>query len=181
MSFFNQQRSNIYLILATIIFVVGISPHTLAQNESQTVNIPSIWIQAGPSATTLGLGFSAGLNARIQGHYFALKTNSTELSQWEETWDVSLLYGRHAQIRRLQFYAGTGFSVLGGTSYSSLFETTQQESFGPVIGFPLEGSVFWHPIRLVGFGVNVFANVNTEQPFGGIGINFRIGHFNTAE
>lgn len=181
MSFFNQKLSNIYIILATLTFVAGFSTHILAQNESQANQFPSIFVQAGPSVTTLGLGFSGGINAQVQGHYFALKTNSTEFSQWEETWDVSLIYGRHAHVRSLQFYAGTGFSVLGGTSYSSLIETSKQESFGPVIGFPLEGSVFWNPIRVAGIGLSAFANVNTEQPFGGIGLNIRIGHFNAAE
>jgi hypothetical protein len=163
-----------------MILSTGVSSFTFAQSDSLSAKTPSIWIQAGPTITTLGLGYNGSINAQIQDHYFALKTNSTELSIWEETWDISLIYGRHAQINQFNFYAGTGFSVLGGTSYTSLFETSTQEDFSPVMGFPLEGSVYWHPMRSVGIGLNAFANVNTVQPFGGVGITLRAGYFNST-
>lgn len=180
MKFLIQQLQSIFIILVFAVFWAGSSAITYAQENPPTSKTPSIWMQVSPSITTLGLGFNAGIKAQIRNHYFALTTNSTELSYWNETWDISIIYGRHAQIHPFKFYIGTGVSVLGGTSYTSLFETSKHESFGPVIGFPLEGSVFWHPIPVAGLGLTTFANVNTEQPFAGIGITLRAGHFNAS-
>lgn len=172
-------RSNTsFTVLSLILLSIIFSSTAKAQESDVVSSTPSLWVEAGPSITTLGLGYSGGLNAQIRGHYFAVKSNSTDLSYWDETWDVSFIYGRFAERNNFKFYAGTGVSVLGGTSYSSLFETDKSEEINPVIGFPLIASAYWHPVQFVDIGLHAFANVNTEQPFGGLGITLRAGYFN---
>lgn len=175
--FYRNHQHFLFSFLLLLFSLSFFQPPVFAQEDERAAR-PSFWVQAGPALTTLGIGFSTGFNAQVRDHYFALKTNSTEVSNWNETWDVSFIYGRHAQINNMSFCAGSGISVLGGTSYNSLFETDAWTKIDPVIGLPLEASFFWHPVNFLGVGMNAFANVNTEQPFGGIGVTLGIGRFN---
>lgn len=111
-------------------------------------------------------------------HVFSLRTASTSLQLGTETWDVALLYGRSMEYKTFYLSAAVGASVIGGKSYSRLFkrqdETTMETN---TLGFPLEGQVSWEPVNFVALGVYSFVNVNTEQPFGGIGLSIRLGNF----
>jgi hypothetical protein len=44
-----------------------------------------------------------------------------------------------------------------------------------MIGFPLEGTITWSAARVLALGVRGFANVNTGQPFGGLGMTVQVG------
>jgi hypothetical protein len=88
---------------------------------------------------------------------------------------VGLLYGRAVTLGRIRLRGGTGVAVTGGRSYDRLFGGGDGTPFGPVIGFPLEGHVGWVPTAFAAVGIHAFADVNTEHPFGGIGVYLRLG------
>lgn len=135
------------------------------------------WIQAGNSVTTLGPGINGGITFDFNNHVLSLRTVSTDMNYGTETWDVALLYGRSMTYQSLYFSAGVGASVIGGKSYSRLFGSENSTKIETTMGFPLEGRVSWEPTGFVALGVYSFANVNTEQPFGGIGLSIRLGNF----
>jgi hypothetical protein len=86
-----------------------------------------------------------------------------------------VLYGRATTTEHLFLSAGTGVSVVGGTGYPRLFGGGRGTAFDPMIGFPLEGQVAWTPTGAVSLGLYAFANVNTAQPLGGLGLTLRLG------
>lgn len=133
-------------------------------------------VHAGPSLTTLGVGASGGLSVESNRHVFSLRAASTDPAFGGETWDVALLYGRAFFVRTFVLSGGTGVAVVGGTRYGHLFGRGAGSKLEPIIGFPLEGRLSWVPMGFVAVEVYGFANVNTGQPFGGLGVGVRIGN-----
>ncbi|MDZ7694850.1 MAG: hypothetical protein U5K69_27655 [Balneolaceae bacterium] len=121
------------------------------------------------------MGVFGGITLDHQRHLFSLRTTSTDPVFGEETWDVAFLYGRGTYIRSFYLSAGIGTSVIGGTRYSQLFGGDRGEQMQMMIGFPLEGQISWQPLRFLAVDLYSFANINTEQPFGGVGLGLRIG------
>lgn len=134
-----------------------------------------VWLQSGPTLTTLGPGVHAIVGVAFDRHVLALRGASTDFTPDGETWDVGLLYGRTLTMGRLHLWGGTGVAVVGGTRYRRLFGGDDGEPFDPIIGFPLEANVAWLPTAVLAVGLHAFADVNTEHPFGGIGVHVRVG------
>ena len=135
----------------------------------------NVWGHGGPAVTTLGLGLSGGLAVEFDQHVLSLRGVSTDRSPGAETWEAAVLYGRATTTEHLFLSAGTGVSVVGGTGYPRLFGGGRGKAFDPMIGFPLEGQVAWTPTGAVSLGLYAFANVNTAQPLGGLGLTLRLG------
>jgi hypothetical protein len=133
------------------------------------------WVHAGPSFTTLGTGLQAELTVDYNHHIFSVSTASTDFDFGTETWDVALIYGQSMNYRSFYLSAGTGVAVIGGEGYSDLFGRGTKTSIETTIGFPLRGQISWQPMPFLALGINSFVNVNTEQPFGGIGVSVRMG------
>ncbi|MFH5884220.1 hypothetical protein ACG2F4_07910 [Halalkalibaculum sp. DA3122] len=129
----------------------------------------------GQAITTLGAGIHGGITFDHQHHLFSLRTTSTDPAFGGETWDIAFLYGRGTRIRSFYVSAGLGASVIGGTRYPRLFGGGRGEQMQTMIGFPLEGQISWQPLRYLAVDLYSFANVNTEQPFGGVGLSLRAG------
>lgn len=158
--------------------VLSISFLNFSDSYSQQISTSdsglNYWVHSGTSVSTLGVGVQGGLSFDYNRHLFSLRTISTDLDYGAETWDIALLYGRGITYRSLYISAGAGASVIGGKKYSQLFggESTEAET---TLGFPLEGQISWTPTGFIALGIYSYANVNTEQPFGGIGLNIRLG------
>jgi hypothetical protein len=90
-------------------------------------------------------------------------------------WDIGILYGRALYIRAFTLSASTGVAIVGGRSYQTLFGGGPGRAMDTAIGFPLEGTIVWEAASVLALGVRGFANVNTGQPFGGIGVMVRMG------
>jgi hypothetical protein len=125
--------------------------------------------------TTLGPGASAGVSVEADRHVFSVRATSTDPSFGQETWDVGFLYGRALPVGSFMFSASTGVAVVSGTRYGSLFGAGAGRDMETMIGFPLEGAIAWVPTRTIGIGLRGVANVNTGQPFGGLGVTLRVG------
>ena len=134
-----------------------------------------LWLQGGPSMTTLGAGLQAGIGIAFDRHVLSLRGTSTDRAVGAETWDVAFLYGREMVVRSVvHLSAGAGVAVVGGRRYRTLFGGAH-EALDPMIGFPLEGQVSWMFTSVLAVGLYGFANVNTGQPFGGVGVSVRAG------
>ncbi|MBD3276418.1 MAG: hypothetical protein GF372_13970 [Candidatus Marinimicrobia bacterium] len=109
-------------------------------------------------------------------HLFTLGMNSTSLQGFtSDTWDVSFYYGRGGSRGALHMSAGVGVAIISGKTYSGIFGGEPSEQMESMIAFPLRGEVGWISNRFIApvlFGV---VNVNTNQPFGAIGIALRLG------
>ena len=145
------------------------------QEVKPTSSDITFWIYGGPSVTTLGIGSQAGLAIDYSNHLFSIGTTSTDFDFRNETWDIALTYGRSMNYRSFYLSAGTGVAVVGGNGYSNLFGKGTKTPFETTIGFPLRGQISWQPIQFLGVGIKSFFNVNTEQPFGGVGVSLRVG------
>lgn len=168
----------VFLILLWLpfVFVTSISA-SYSQGAQKVDSNIRYWVQGGPSLTTLGTGLQAGLMVDYNDHLFSISTTSTDLDFGTETWDTALIYGRSMRYQSLYLSAGTGVAVVGGDGYSDLFGRGTKNSIETSIGFPLRGAISWQPMPFFAFGINSFLNVNTEQPFGGIGISVKVGKF----
>lgn len=147
----------------------------LGQPTEPTSTGTNVWIYGGPAVTTLGAGASGGVAVEFNQHVLSLRGISTDLALGAETWEAAFLYGRATATEAFFLSAGTGISVVGGTGYPRLFGGGRGEAFDPMIGFPVEGQVAWTPVGALSLGLHAFANVNTAQPFGGLGLTLRLG------
>lgn len=154
-----------------LVVVLAAAPHALHAQRPLT----RVWAEGSPALTTLGLGTRAAVGVTFDRHVLTLRGTTTARTPGGETWDVGLLYGRTVTYGRFQLRGGTGVAVTGGRSYSRLLGDGDGTSFGPVIGFPLEGHVGWVLTGFAAVGIHAFADVNTEHPFGGIGVYLRLG------
>ncbi|PAU94509.1 hypothetical protein CK503_06855 [Aliifodinibius salipaludis] len=159
-----------------LILVASFS-QSYSQGVQKTDSHIDYWVQGGPSVTTLGTGLQAELMVDYNNHLFSISTTSTDVDFGTEIWDIALIYGQSMNYRSFYLSAGTGVAVIGGNGYSDLFGRGTKTSIETTIGFPLRGQISWQPVRFFALGINSFLNVNTEQPFGGIGISVRIGKF----
>lgn len=166
--------------LAVLILAAGLFGFSPVQAQSPAAAAPGgsniyYGVHFAPSLTTLGPGLSGGVTVEANRHVFSLRTTSTAPTPADETWDVGLLYGRAVFIRSFVLSASTGVAVVSGTRYRSLFGSGPGRAMDTMIGFPLEGTAVWSPVSALAVGVRAFANVNTEQPFGGIGLTVHVG------
>lgn len=133
-------------------------------------------VQVAPTVTTLGTGVSGHASVDYNRHVFTLRAASTDPQFGTDLWDVALLYGRSHWMRDWYLSGGAGASIMGGEyNYSNLLGGPNDDRVETMIGFPLEGQISWVPVSFVSLGAHVFANVNTEQPFGGAGVSIRLG------
>ncbi|MFO8099460.1 MAG: hypothetical protein R6T83_07555 [Salinibacter sp.] len=150
-------------------------PSALAQPADAPDPETQVWVHGGPAVTTLGPGLSGGVAVAYNRHVMSLRGVSTDLSPGRETWEAAGLYGRAITMGSVVLSAGTGVSVVGGTGYPRLFGGGPGASFDPMIGFPIEGHLAWTPTGVLSLGLYAFANVNTAQPLGGLGLTLRLG------
>ncbi|SRR6056297_2448175 len=162
-------------LLGCCLLLVTNNSVSFGQNVQKVDSNVSYYLQGGPSLTTLGAGLQAELGVNYNNHLFLISTTSTDFDFGNETWDVALIYGQSMTYRSFHLSAGTGVAIIGGEGYSDLFGRGTKSSIETSIGFPLRGQISWQPTRFLAFGINSFVNVNTEQPFGGIGVSVRMG------
>lgn len=180
---FCQSGENMHSRTKSIVFfwVIFLFFASFSQSHGQevkpTTKATTFWFYGGPSATTLGIGSQVGLAIDHKNHLFSIDATSTDLGFRNETWDIALTYGRTMSYRSLYLSAATGMAVVGGNGYSDLFGKGTRTPLETTIGFPLRGQISWRPINFFGIGMNSFFNVNTEQPFGGIGVSLSVGKF----
>ena len=164
-------------LLSVGICSAAITSNSYGQEVDSNSPVLKYWVQSGPSVNTLGTGLYGSIGIDYNNHVFSLRATSTNTTINAETWDIGLLYGRSMNFKNFYFSGGTGISVIGGKGYSDLFGNHEQVDIETSIGFPIEGQIYWEPIWFISLGIYSFANINTGQPFGGMGLSFRLGRF----
>lgn len=151
------------------------SIHAMAPQQDTPVQGTSIWLFAAPSMTTQGPGATAGLSVDHNRHLFTIRTSFIGTEPYDGTWDAAVLYGRSAVLGRFYVSGSTGVAVTAGDTYNRIVGGSVKGRFEPGIGFPVEGHASLAHTRGLSIGVFAFANVNTWQPFGGVGLALRLG------
>lgn len=168
--------SSAYCFCVTVgLSLLSLSP-VLGQPSDRTETEVRYGIHGGPAVTTLGIGTTGGIAVEIDRHIFSVRGVNTNPTPGRETWEIGFLYGRGISTENIFLSAGAGTSIVGGVGYPRLFGGGEGEEFEPMIGFPLEGRVSWIPTAVIALDVYAFANVNTAQPLGGIGLTLRLGN-----
>ncbi len=171
-------NTSVFKLLIMITFGVFAGPSVLIGQMPEPMESEFSWRAfGGPNISTTGTGLSAGISFQNRNHQFTLRAVSTDPDPQESTWEIGVLYGQSTSSNSLLLSAGAGFSVVGGKRYPRLIADDRQERLEPMIGFPLEGRAVWQPTGYVGIGLYGFANINTGQPFGGLGLMMHLGKF----
>jgi hypothetical protein len=180
MSFLSDRILFVRYLFIIPLAVIGLFATTTDSFAQQTnvkdTSSTSYWVHGGTSIHNLGMGIHGGFSVDYNQHVFSLRTVSTDLSYGAETWDVALLYGRSTTFRSWYLSAGVGAAITGGTKYPGLFGSGKGTPMETMMGFPLEANLSWQPTGFVALGIYSFANVNTEHPFGGMGLTVRVGN-----
>jgi len=175
------------LIVCTIIILLSLeSISVYGQNEAKPkTNL--YWIHAGLGRSSLGsLGASAGLGFQLNHLILSLRgtANAEEFgifSGGDEFFDVGLLVGVSTRNQKVHASFSVGIARVTGTHF---IETTEGGFLGsdgksvaidPTIGFPLELQLFHKAYRSSAIGLNFYWNINHEESFGGLTVNFMFG------
>jgi len=151
---------------------------------------PRTWCWLGLGASSVGQSESPGLSGGI-GLYHQFKATQligirylvNEEEGWivenrETAWEGGILYGRVLNSSRdFIFAVSGGVAVVGGQRRipSEIPGYSEPESFGPVLGFPMEALFHWRPSSILGFSARGFANINSEVSFVGFLISCTLG------
>jgi len=121
----------------------------------------------------------------------ARTTRNGETSQFdnrEAFSDIALLIGTVKASNRHLFSLAAGPALVSGyTILSTEIDTgdcyldcpmvEEKYSKEPVGGLALEGQIYWKPIRMLGFGIYVYGNINNENTFFGVTLSVIGGYF----
>ena len=168
--------ARLFLLLACGLLLA--SPATAihtTNSQQEDMQGTSVWLFAAPSMTSQGPGAAAGLSIDRNQHLFTVRTSFIGTEPFSGTWDTAVLYGRSTVLGWLYLSGSTGVAVTAGDRYTRVVGGSVKSDFEPTIGFPVEGHASIANTRGLAIGLYAFANVNTWQPFGGIGIAVRMG------
>jgi hypothetical protein len=97
--------------------------------------------------------------------------------------DIGVLYGRVANYKDIQFSISGGLGIVTGImrgayipSSSGFFPSSEYEK-RPFFtyGIPLEAEFSYNPLKFLGIGFAVYANINPESSLWGIHVMWKIG------
>ncbi len=163
------------LLCITGVFLFNISG-IYCQQPPDTESTLRYWGQGGAATTSLGPGLAGSVTLDQNNHLFTLRAINTNLRFTDyDTWEIAFLYGRGYRRGNVHLSAGAGVAVIGGKKYAGLFGGEPAVQAEPMIGFPLGGEIAWTATRFAAIVFYGFANVNTNQPVGGIGLALRLG------
>jgi len=174
------------MVYTIIVSLSSGSTSVYGQNEVKP-KMNLYWIHAGLGRSSLGsLGASAGLGIQLNNLIFSLRgtANAEEFgifSGGDEFFDLGLLVGIGTRKQKVHASFSVGIARVTGSRF---METTEGGFLGsdgksvaidPAIGFPLELQLFHKVYRSSGIGLNFYWNLNHEESFGGLTVNFMFG------
>ena len=97
--------------------------------------------------------------------------------------DIGVLYGRVANYKDIQFSISGGLGIVTGIMRGAYITSTPGWFSFPeyekrhffTYGIPLEAQFSYNPLKFLGIGATVFANINPESSFWGINFMWKIG------
>ena len=164
-------RFGILLLTLFLGTATAVTAQELEQEHTQT----RYWVHYTQGFSTMGAGSAVGLSVDYSRHVFSIRTSATDRIPGNGTWDVGMMYGRSVFLGSMYVSGGVGFSVIAGEQYSGLIGGNADGTMEPMLAFPVEGHLSFPLTRFAAIGVYSFLNINTNQPFGGVGAAIRIG------
>ncbi len=161
------------IALTTIIVLLGRVDSTFGANDFESG--VRLWGYYAPVMSTLGPGSAMGIGVEFNRHIFSVRTAATDTQPMHDTWDIAVMYGRAGTIGSYYISGSTGAAIIAGEQYPNLFGGESEGAMDPMLAFPLEGELSWPVNDMLALGIYALMNVNTNQPFGGLGLTVRLG------
>lgn len=150
-------------------------PVSHAQTTEDSSSDSRYWVHYTQGFSTLGAGSAIGIGVDYRHHVFSIRTGSADRMPATDTWDIGIMYGRSMVAGSWYLAGGVGAAVIAGEKYSRLAGGTAAGVMEPMLSFPVEGHLSRPLNRFFAAGIYSFLNINSNQPFGGIGASVRIG------
>ena len=142
----------------------------------------AFWVNGGLGWSSLGsLAESANVSFQYEKFLVSLRTTGSNEGLFGGTTlhDFGLLIGLTSIRTEWHSSVAIGIAMVSGyRDNSGLFSFGDVESrhhISPKIGLPIEAQLFLRPTDSMGFGAYLYANINAEQPFGGITFCLQFG------
>lgn len=124
----------------------------------------------------VGLAMLGDVFVRYDAHIVALRAAAAIDLFTLDLYDYSLLYGRALPLSssvELNLMAGLG--LMGGTRSYGILSGREPTPLPKHLSLPLQTELVWTPLPWLGLGLCGFANINTEQSFGGFTAAVQVG------
>ncbi len=166
--------------------------HLYAQSKNTSSDIRG-WVNAGLGPGSGGGLAAAGsfnlqykqllLSARISGNttnFGDALASAMFLGlipvETEEFTDYGLLLGLATRDKWIHASIATGVAMMSyRREVSGLLKQEIKKDVSAKISLPVEAQLFFKPISFLGFGANIFGNINSEKSFGGVTFNLQLG------
>ena len=149
----------------------------------------NVWISAGLGPSFLGgIAGNASLGFRYKSFLLSLRTTANTKFEdsglfgpvGDEFFDQALIVGYCLKERDSLASIGVGVSRVNGSRYDSsvssgFFSSGGREDFAPIFGVPIEAQYVFILGKGFGLGIYGYANLNSEQLFGGLILNLVFG------
>ncbi|MCH8126734.1 hypothetical protein IIC38_12325 [candidate division KSB1 bacterium] len=169
------------LVCIIIVFLSSESTYVYAQNE--------VWIHAGLGISSLGPfggspGGSAGLSIQSKKLIFSFRMTANlediVFSTGSEFYDIGLLVGVATQNRKSHTSFSIGLARVTGIRVTEnvqcvFFCFNERVDIDPTIGVPIVFQYFMKVSGVIGYGFNIYWNINNVKSFGGITLNLMLG------
>lgn len=173
-----------FVVLLVFFFV-----STVAAQEAKNEKALCFWGNFGAGISSLGSGSTAvGVNLQLSNLLLTLQnTNHFYSSSFvfaEETKDFSaysFLVGISTIDNDFHASASVGLDVISGTKTSggglNLFSESNKrtEEIGPILGLALNSQFFWKIGKVVGIGVELYADLNKSESLNGASLTLFLG------
>ncbi len=172
---------NPLLVCIIIVFLSSESTYVYAQKE--------IWVHAGLGVNSLGPfpgspGGSAGLSIQPKKLIFSFRMTANlediVFSTGSEFYDIGLLVGVATQNRKSHTSFSIGLARVTGIRVTEnvqcvFFCFNERVDIDPTIGVPIVFQYFMKVSGVIGYGFNIYWNINNVKSFGGITLNLMLG------
>ncbi len=183
-NFIHTFSLSIFVIAATV-FMSPISTHAQLAEKQPT----GVWVNGGLGLSSLGsVGLSANLSVQYGEILFSMRTtrNIESLDVFTRNIvlnDSGLLIGFATEKSELHSSVAIGVALVTGYQFEPLnpfplvFGNGGEEGHDITskIGIPIEAQFFLRPSSFLGFGVYMYADINTVESFAGITLSLQLG------
>ena len=179
-------RRNYHAIFFICVLCMGICVDSIQAQNDENMKKAAYWFNVGLGLSTAGsTALSANGSLRINKTIFSVRTTQVSEAKDQagggEFFDVGILIGTTASVTSNKLIAlAVGLARVTGYRYvgePGRHRTVEKEPLNNSVGIPLEIQMFYRPNHIFGLGVYVFANVNSEQSFGGVTLSIQFGQF----
>ncbi len=162
-----------HLARRLVILVLPLTASGLRAQAAPPVEVPRFSVHAGLGAGGGGFAATAGADYGVGNHLVSLRVAATAELFGDDFHDVAILYGRSSRWSRGMLALSTGVALVQGTRCDGVFGGCRETPAR--FGVPLAARLGLYPLRFLGVGVYGFANINSEQPFGGVALTVEVG------